>query len=343
MTEVPHLPLLATATTRLPPCVVQFYKPNSRFLLAGTYKLEDDGFRHGSIDIYDCNENDLNLVNSIPSADSSILDMKFSPHDSSLLATAHSTGKIVLWHARIGERGVLILNQLSSSPVAEADHVLVLAFTFSPNHASIISATLSSGELVLLDIDSADHSLNRRVCNKIHSLEAWVSDFNNDGTVVLTGGDDSLLSAFAIEPDTQVWSDRRTHAAGVTSILHFPGNDGQFWTGSYDDKLRSWSVTAKFARPELETEQDLGGGVWRLIPYRRQNGKFTVLACCMYGGARIIATNLKDTTKFSVVGTITQGHESMVYGGDWSSDGTILATCSFYDKQLKLWSFGYAF
>jgi diphthamide biosynthesis protein 7 len=55
----PHARKLAGTTTHLPPCVVQFHPKNDSFLFAGTYKLEHDGSRNGSLDIYRINNGEL--------------------------------------------------------------------------------------------------------------------------------------------------------------------------------------------------------------------------------------------------------------------------------------------
>lgn len=48
---IPHAKSLAQTTTRLPPCVIQIH-PVHNLIIVGTYKLEDDGSRNGSLDLY---------------------------------------------------------------------------------------------------------------------------------------------------------------------------------------------------------------------------------------------------------------------------------------------------
>jgi diphthamide biosynthesis protein 7 len=54
----------------------------------------------------------------------------------------------------------------------------------------------------------------------------------------------------------------------------------------------------------------------------------------MYDGARIVEHN----ETFNVMKYFKNDHESMVYGCDWSLDGDRIASCSFYDNVIQIWS-----
>ena len=227
------------------------------------------------------------------------------------------------------------------------EDILVLSLSFSLDDSIMLSATLSSGQVALLKF--TDSSLELIGVNDAHSLEAWTSSFGYGqlGAVLFSGGDDAVLAAHDTRlmgmgaEQSMIWSSKRIHSAGVTSIL--PSSSKwksrsplELWTGGYDDHLKSIDLRLvdntlqSYLLPKVKTEQDLGGGVWRLIP--SPIGDDRVLACCMYGGARIV------DTEGEVVRTFTKGHASMVYGGDWTADGKTVSTCSFYDNQLQVWS-----
>ncbi|KAK9368981.1 WD40-repeat-containing domain protein [Lipomyces kononenkoae] len=329
----------ASALTELPPCVLAFYPLNNRFLVVGTYKLEEDGSRHGALDIYDCADGKLNFYNTIASTDSSILDLKFSPHDSSILASAHSTGKISLWRLSSGTENDIDVELISAYNVADSSDILVLSICFSPLDPTLVAVTLSSGEWRLCSISTELSRATVTIQSSFlaHSLEAWTSAFSSNGSLIFSGGDDSVLSAYDLRAGIQVWQDRRSHAAGVTSILPFRGNENQIWTGSYDEKLRVWDLRKPYSKGTVVNELTLGGGVWRLTHHPRVDENL-ILSCCMHGGARVISSSNGISEK-SVLASITEGHESMVYGGDWSGDGAYIATCSFYDRKLNLWSY----
>jgi hypothetical protein len=105
-----------------------------------------------------------------------------------------------------------------------------------------------------------------------HSLEPWTLAFSPDAALLFSGGDDAVLQALglpSIDNDagddgnaaTLLWTDRKSHEAGVTSIL--PLANDLLITGSYDDRIRLLSAPA-VGRRKVLAELDLGGGVWRL-------------------------------------------------------------------------------
>lgn len=88
-------------------------------------------------------------------------------------------------------------------------------------------------------------------------------------------------------------------------------------------------------------ELSVGGGVWR-IKWNPLKDDLVALAC-MHGGFKIV-----DLHRNEIVGSYT-GHESLAYGIDWypgtdigTRPGTwkgLLASCSFYDHCLQMWTF----
>lgn len=275
---------------------------------------------------------------SSSATESSILDLRLYPNDDSLFITAQSTGSIIVWRVIEEESRV---EQVKEYQLYDED-VLVLSVAFSGVDPNLVSATLSSGEVSLVKVTPQE--LTVLGTKQAHSLEAWTSNFGSGvlGNAVFSGGDDSCLISHDTRSfeETTIWN-RRLHDAGITAILPSQHNwkqDDPFclWTGGYDDRLRSIDLRTQgelqpYLIPRCKDDIDLGGGVWRLIPNGHDN---RVLACCMYGGARILDP---DSTFCSVVRTFTNGHESMVYGGDWADNDSVL-TCSFYDKQLQKWS-----
>lgn len=341
---------ITSTTTNLPPCAIQIHPDNASIIFVATYKLEDDRSRNGTVDVYKLENDELKLQQSCRT-DSSILDLKISPFDHSFLCTSQSTGNIITWKWDGSE-----LTQQKSYQLFD-ESLLVLSITFSPTSKDLMVATLTSGEVVLIRITDSELKIDRQLHE--HSLEAWISSFGGDDfpNLVMSGGDDAALMISDLrvplyedgeqEVDysngvTDTISNNRIHQAGVTSILPSwrKSHGAQIWTGSYDDTLacldlRKTGMVAVNTR-SVVSRQELGGGVWRLLPNPKNVD--TVLTCCMYNGAYILdAAGVTEEEPSSIVKYYKAGHDSMVYGGDWSPNGDYVATCSFYDKQLRIW------
>lgn len=215
--------------------------------------------------------------------------------------------------------------------------------------------------------------------DKASTLEAWCIAFAEGDddeeslgkTTVYCGGDDSILNyatyASIAEDDSMPSEDtsfewkplKRVHTAGVTAILPLDltdSNGGRLVvTGSYDDHVRLFSIhdpadpIEASVPPELLASDNLGGGVWRLdlVELSCSGGEIqvTLLASCMYAGARIVRFRQDPDGKWTLrVIARFEEHKSMNYGcavvPDESGSGKI--TClstSFYDQLLCMWEF----
>ena len=70
---------LGLVKTELPPCCVRICPSDNSVIILGTYKLEDDRTRHGSIDVYEYdehNDNELRISNRYK-VGGAVLDLKF--------------------------------------------------------------------------------------------------------------------------------------------------------------------------------------------------------------------------------------------------------------------------
>lgn len=324
---------LAVSTTELPPCCVRIHPTDNSLIVLGTYKLEKEtGTRHGSLDLY-LYTDELTLKKRCPTS-SAILDVKFSPFDQNTLISVHSTGNLIIWECS----GDLV--QKHDLQLFDRDTLITSVF-FSPHKADEVLVTLTLGELAIVDLQSQNIETLQG-----HDLECWTGSFGEIGAlqnVVFTGGDDSKLIAHDLRTSLPVWSTGYSHhEAGVVSILSPStkwnnSNPSQLWTGLYDDHLRVLDLRLIEGEllqglvPKVHHKENLGGGVWRLIPSPVDE---RVLSCCMYDGARII---LPVDDKFSVDKYFKADHTSMCYGGDWASSGDFVATCSFYDNVVQVW------
>lgn len=322
---------LQVLQTELPPCCVQYYPQNKDLVFISTYKLEDSGKKHGSIDIYKHDPEDLKLITKFET--DAVLDLKIKGN---IVATCHNTGSIILW--RFNDQDI----SLEEIKRIEAFEETVTSVNFSTLN-EILIATCTDGQICSIDITTGDIEY----FNTSHELECWISSFGELGelsNVVFTGGDDSKLIAFDLRTKDSIWqTSYKHHDAGVVSILApslkwNTSNSNQLWTGSYDDHLRVFDLRVMDKEnpsliqgfiPTVHYKENLGGGVWRLIPSPNDN---KVLVCCMYDGARVV--DVKDD-KFVVSRYFKADHESMCYGGDWGKN--YITTCSFYDRIVQRW------
>ncbi|GAV51501.1 hypothetical protein ZYGR_0AD06840 [Zygosaccharomyces rouxii] len=350
----------ATRTT-LPPCALRIFQ--DKFILVGTYHLDKPtGNRVGSLDIYD---DELNLLKSNETY-GAILDLKISPFEKELVATAHSTGNVMLWKIKFPyDNGNIELESIVNFQVFEHE-VLVTSLHFSPLDANLLLVTATSGESATIDISAQQSTRQISVQGSTrdvvenygdqftssHGLECWIAEFAQLSPlqdVVFTGGDDATIMAHDLRSKDCIWSNSRIHEAGVVALkcstpTFRSSKPTSIITGSYDDHIRSLDLRmlgdtiypGRNTPVARKTDLNLGGGVWRFAecPDKNQESD-TLLVCRMYNGAAVVNQD-KNSDEFSVINHLKKGHDSMCYGGDWCSK--FIATCSFYDNSLQRWN-----
>lgn len=128
---------------------------------------------------------------------------------------------------------------------------------------------------------------------------------------------------------------------GVCCIAKSPHDPNTLLTGSYDEHLRIWDVRS-ISKPVSESSICLGGGVWRIKHHPYIPG--LALTACMHNGFAIVkfgGDRVEVVEKY-------EKHGSLAYGGDWQrgdsavvgerkSSAFAVATCSFYDRLLRVW------
>lgn len=102
--------------------------------------------------------------------------------------------------------------------------------------------------------------------------------------------------------------------------------------------------TRQLSRPVIQAQ--VGGGAWRVKWHPDAVRKQHLLVACMHDGFKVIdfdtvATNSNTSLNWRI-STRFDKHESLAYGVDWSyastnQEGTLVASCSFYDHSLQLW------
>ena len=294
-----------------------------------------------------------------------VLDLHFSPINSSFIAVATSVGSVCIFSLDDRHAGGCL--SFSKSIQVSDSSTLVLSLSYqvpdSTKVASPLAISLSNGHLATLTEEQHEQNVSTIPA---HSQEAWTvawaklsSQAHANETELYSGGDDCVLSkhtggfpylnsegGVTVDEYHPVSRDVRTHGAGVTSIVvSSVQQDGQdvLITGSYDEHIRVL-ILSKHAhgRATVLAETPLGGGVWRIskpFALNLMDRSFKVLASCMHAGARVLEIQESNGTwSIKVLAMFTE-HESMNYASDVRScnGGFLFVSTSFYDRKLCMW------
>ncbi|KAF1984460.1 hypothetical protein K402DRAFT_413934 [Aulographum hederae CBS 113979] len=396
----------------LPPSCMAFCPHDPQYLVVGTYHLnrqedanqsdtQDEDHqrqkRTGSLILLKVVQAHVTICQTL-TTDFGILDLHFQPSISEAhghgqapretctsrgqLCVATSTGSLQIYQIKRGmNQGDTPYIVHSSTYQFFPKEVLVLSFAWHPLLANIVCATLSDGRVTICRLRSQEQSdmlegdsvhTDNLVRVVEHDLEAWISAFTPDGSILFSGGDDAVLSyvplnlprdypifeasrdstqpAVADLPSSPSWRDKKVHQAGVTSIL--PVLQNITITGSYDDHIRVLSTPAS-GRRQVLAEKNLGGGVWRLGVLEGpsygsdmdSSVRYLVLASCMYAGIRIVEIRCDRGSDWTIeILARFEEHQSMNYASDMhplhSDERKMIVSTSFYDKLLCIWHFG---
>lgn len=86
----------------------------------------------------------------------------------------------------------------------------------------------------------------------------------------------------------------------------------------------------------------VGGGVWRVRWH--PDKKDTLLTACMHDGFKILEYDPSWAFASTSLRFDEHGKDALAYGSDWGQSllngDDLIATCSFYDHQLRSWKTG---
>ena len=149
--------------------------------------------------------------------------------------------------------------------------------------------------------------------------EVWCVGRDPSTGLYVSGADDGLLKGWDLRASKPALALR--HGAGVTAVLC---DDDAVATGSYDESVRLWDLRAP-AAPTASVA--VGGGAYALA--RDGDG---YLAACMGAGVRVLRA-----APLAVAG-VYDHHGSVVYGAVRHGASRRIASCSFYDRGVHVWS-----
>ncbi|TID22201.1 WD40 repeat-like protein [Venturia nashicola] len=339
-----------------PPSCIQFSHLHPAYFVIGTYFLENPERdeqeqgetqsentvdennpqeRTGSLVLCKLTNNKIDIINTCKTA-YAILDVHFAyeghgdeREQTTVFWTANSTGSIAEYEIVFPEEpGKPWIVQRSLHQLY-AEDILVLSFCWHPRDSTLMSTTLSNGEVHVLrkttqTLEGKTTWRESKQKPASHELEAWIScfsSFEGEGKDVLfSGGDDAVLQYTSIPTEFQDKQEqeqdqhdeiaplpptslpKKFHNAGITSLLPLPVPSPLLLTGSYDDTIR---LLRPSPRPTLLATHPLTGGVWRLKllspnPSTPQNqnpnsSTYDILASCMHAGTQIIRLRIDDS------------------------------------------------
>jgi diphthamide biosynthesis protein 7 len=83
-------------------------------------------------------------------------------------------------------------------------------------------------------------------------------------------------------------------------------------------------------------DEDVGGGIWRIKWHPTQRHRLALAT--MHDGFKVLDLSEADAGWTQAALEPYRRHESLAYGVDWNRSGTRLASCSFYDHMIALWT-----
>ncbi|WZZ00538.1 hypothetical protein YC2023_072866 [Brassica napus] len=310
------------------------HEPHANLLAASTYTLQEGDLpsRSGSVYLFDVEHSRLNLLHKVDTT--GVFDIRWSRGGggSLALAQADADGCLRVYKVDDSEDKGYCLREVAGEKISSS---MCLYLDWDQSSTSIVVG-LSDGSASVVSF--TDSNLETVQEWKGHDFEVWTASFDlNNPSLVYTGSDDCKFSCWDIRDspgDNRVFQNSKAHTMGVCCVSPSPSDPYSVFTGSYDETLRVWD-TRSVSRPVNEVSVSLGGGVWRIKHHPSVRG--VVLAACMHNGFAVVKVG---GGKGEVMESCSK-HESLAYGADWykgkDQKRSLVATCSFYDKLLRLW------
>lgn len=328
--------------------------PGHEDLLAvGIYELdESSGHRAGRLRLFECGAASLAASGDAPGGMAlaalgevdvpGVLDVRWFPgaDEPPMLLASLADGSVRAFSTAAGAAAPVEAARLCGGPGSGL--ALSVDCCVRQGAEARLACSYSSGRVAVME---ATPSTLRELCGwQGHELEAWVAASDPwDPSCLYSGGDDAVFCMWDVRaplagdgPPRAAHRDTKTHGAGVCSVTPSPHDEHAVLTGSYDERARLWDKR-QLARPLAELRA--GGGVWRLRWHPTDPS--LVLAALMHAGFGILAVQLDAGTL--ALAESYKHQRSLAYGAGWKArvgaDGiSTVATCSFYDRMLHVWS-----
>eukprot|EP00929_Paragymnodinium_shiwhaense_P015049 TRINITY_DN123056_c0_g1_i1.p1 TRINITY_DN123056_c0_g1~~TRINITY_DN123056_c0_g1_i1.p1 ORF type:complete len:355 (-),score=71.58 TRINITY_DN123056_c0_g1_i1:19-1083(-) len=329
------------------------WSPTAPDLLAyGTYECVDDAEqRQGELCLLDmAAEGDSSWKVALPG----VYDIVWSgAHGATapVCAAVLGSGEFVAFGCTAADSSGTLLDReplvrQSVSPGVILTHLAELGqkgrFACSAQDGSVHLADLQAGQ---------DHESETWAA---HDAEVWFVEAAPGGeeALLLTGADDCMLKLWdlrAAPAAGPVAKNSKAHEAGVLAAAFRPADSNAFVTGSYDERLRLWDLR-NLAHP-VTTGSRCGDGTYRI----RWDASGHIFVASMRAGVLICDGGVAGVADSgpSLEVLMRHGHgqgsdeaeEGIAYGlsvqpaaGCQSSSSFRVASASFYDKSIQVWT-----
>ncbi|KAJ6810300.1 diphthine methyltransferase [Iris pallida] len=319
------------------------HSPFHHIFAAATYTLEEGTCpsRSGSISLFSASfDSGLELLHRVETV--GVFDLKWNHNRTSttpFLAQADADGYLSVHSLGFAEESTAcgaVLKQVCREKVSSS---MCLYVDWNLSSTSTVLG-LSDGSISTVAV--REDQLQTSQLWMAHEYEVWCTVFDTyQPHLLYSGSDDCRFSCWDLResPSMPVFQNAKSHKMGVCCIAQNPVNSNILLTGSYDEFLRVWDLRS-MSKPVNSYSLCLGGGVWRVKyhPYRED----LVLAACMHNGFAVVRIGEEET----MVVESYEKHGSLAYGADWqrgdcvedgSERGRLVATCSFYDRLIRVW------
>lgn len=297
---------------------VEHCREDGRDLVAcGMYELVE-GRRVGQIALFALESKQLRELGHVDT--SGVFDIKWN---AGRLGAACADGQLHLFDSALAPK--------SSLSIAPGAFCLALAWV----NASTAAVSCSDGTVSLCDLEAGEvvHQYLAHSYPHDASMPAEVWTVASDGEHMLASGADEgalkLWDARAPYSSASLLAAKRgVHADCGVCSLQFTAQG--LLSGGYDGHVRRWDLALPHKSPPAHsTPVALGGGVWRI----KQRDDGAILTACMRGGFQLLqSSDLSPVSKYTEQ---EPQWEALAYGADWITD-TLVAGCSFYDRNLRL-------
>ena len=290
------------------------------FVLAcGTYFLDKEkNQRLGCLYTLNLNNlNNLTVLDTFQFHESGILDMKWLNENQLLTIDSTNSLKLISFNE----------NKISCS---ETLHL--------SNDSIGLTLDQLSNQIITSDTNGFIH-LTNLVENKFelvnsfkaHDYEIWslLIDRTNSN-LVYSGADDCLLKTWDLR-ETKSVSKCNLFQGGVVSIISSNStnyNENHLICGSYDEKI--YVLDKRNFKQSIKESSKLNGGVWKIKPNKNKN---LFLCACMHTGVHLVNSDTLESELYYD----KHGLDNLAYGCDWNLSNDFIATCSFYNHNLRIW------